>query len=92
MKKSKATQIREPIQIYMAPDERRFLDILANETGLSRAEVLRRGMRSFAAERAGNGGPMETFMRSMRQRRWPSEIASAHDEHLAEAYADDHKE
>jgi hypothetical protein len=76
----------------MAPDERRFLDILAHETGLSRAEVLRRGMRSFAAERAGDDGPMQTFMRSMRRRRWPSDIASAHDEHLAQAYADDHKE
>jgi hypothetical protein len=92
MNKSKATQIREPIQIYMAPDERRFLDTLAHETGLSRAEVLRRGMRSFAAEHAGDGGPMETFMRSMRERRWPGGVAAAHDEHLAEAYADDHKE
>jgi len=92
MKKAKTNQIREPIQIYMAPDERRFLDALAHATGLSRAEVLRRGMRSFAAERAGNDGPMETFMRSMRERRWPGDIASAHDEHLAEAYADDHKE
>jgi hypothetical protein len=92
MKKSKDTEVREPLQIYMAPGERRFLDSLAHETGLSRAEVLRRGMRSFAAERAGDDGPMQTLMRSMRQRRWPSDIASAHDEHLAEAYADDHKE
>ena len=92
MNKSRTNQIREPIQIYMAPDERRFLDTLAHETGLSRAEVLRRGMRSFAAERAGDGGPMETFMRAMRQRRWPSDVAAAHDEHLADAYTDDHKE
>jgi hypothetical protein len=86
------SEVREPIQIYMAPGERRFLDTLAAETGLSRAEILRRGMRSFAADRAGAGGPMETFMRSMRERRWPTNIASAHDQHLAEAYTDDHKE
>jgi hypothetical protein len=92
MKKSKDMEVREPLQIYMAPGERRFLDSLAEETGLSRAEILRRGMRSFAAERAGDSGPMETFMRLMRQRRWPSDIASTHDEHLAKAYADDHKE
>lgn len=92
MKKSKDAQIREPLQIYMAPGERRFLDSLAEETGLSRAEILRRGMRSFAAERAGDDGPMQVFMRSMRKRRWPSGIATAHDEHLAEAYADQHKE
>jgi hypothetical protein len=90
--KRKDSQIREPIQIYMAPGERRFLDSLAEETGLSRAEILRRGMRSFAAERAGDSGPMETFMRSMRERRWPTDIASAHDERLAEEYADDHRQ
>ena len=92
MKKSKDTEVREPLQIYMAPGERRFLDSLSRETGLSRAEILRRGMRSFAAERTGDGGPMMTFIRSMRERRWPPDMASAHDEHLAAAYADDHKE
>ena len=88
MTKSKDAEVREPLQIYMAPGERRFLDSLAKETGLSRAEILRRGMRSFAAERAGDGGPMASFMRSMRERHWPADIASAHDERLAEAYAD----
>lgn len=92
MKKRNDSQIREPIQIYMAPDERRFLDTLAHESGLSRAEVLRRGMRSFAAEHAGDDGPMQTFMKSMREHRWPSDIATAHDDHLAKAYADRHAE
>lgn len=85
-------EVREPIQIYMAPDERRFLDTLASETGLSRAEVLRRGMRSFAAEQAGDDGPMQTFMKSMREHHWPADIATSHDEHLAKAYADHHNE
>jgi len=40
MKKSKDTEVREPLQIYMAPGERRFLDSLSKETGLSRAEVI----------------------------------------------------
>lgn len=85
-------EVREPIQIYMAPGERRFLDTLASETGLSRAEVLRRGMRSFAAEHAGDDGPMQQFMKSMREHRWPPDIATAHDDHLAKAYADRHGE
>src|SRR6266545_1856528 len=46
-------RLREPLQIYITADERRLLDSLAGATGLSRAEILRRGMRSFAAERAG---------------------------------------
>ena len=90
-KRSKpASSLREPLQIYMAPDERRFLDSLAEETGLSRAEILRRGMRSFAAERAGDDGPMQAFMRSIRSARWPTDIATSHDEHLAREYRDRH--
>jgi len=90
-KPSKApSRLREPLQIYMAPDERRFLDSLAEETGLSRAEILRRGMRSFAAERAGDDGPMQAFMRSMRGARWPADIATSHDDHLAREYTDRH--
>jgi hypothetical protein len=85
------TQIREPLQVYMTPDERRLLDTLSSETGLSRAEILRRGLRSFAAERGGDDGPMQSFIRSVRDHRWPADIATAHDEHLAEAYADRHK-
>ena len=90
--KRKPEQVKEPIQIYMAPSERRFLDALAIETGLSRAEILRRGMRSFAAERSGEDGPMQTFMRNMRGHRWPKSIALDHDKHLADAYTDRHKE
>lgn len=91
-KKRAGSEVREPLQIYIAPDERRFLDMLSEETGLSRAEILRRGMRSFAAEHAGDDGPMQRFMRAMRQRRWPTDIAASHDDHLAEAYTDHHKE
>ena len=90
--KRKPEQAKEPIQIYMAPGERRFLDALALETGLSRAEILRRGMRSFAAERSGEAGPMQTFMRNMRAHRWPRGIAADHDKHLVEAYTDRHEE
>jgi hypothetical protein len=85
-------QVKEPIQIYMAPGERRFLDALALETGLSRAEILRRGMRSFAAERSGDSGPMQTFMQTMRAHRWPKGIAADHDTHLADAYTEAHEE
>jgi hypothetical protein len=91
-KKRIGSEVREPLQIYIAPDERRFLDMLSEETGLSRAEILRRGMRSFAAERAGDNGPMQKFMQAMRGRRWPADMAIAHDDHLADAYTDRHGE
>ena len=56
MKQPKRT-IREPLQIYMAGDERRLLDQLSDETGLSRAEILRQGLRQFAMQRAESSIP-----------------------------------
>lgn len=85
-------RVREPLQIYLTTDERRLLDTVAEATQLSRAEVLRRGLRSFAAQQAGEEGPMQHFMNSMREHRWASDIATAHDDHLAKAYSDSHEE
>ena len=86
----KPRTVREPIQVYMAADERRLLDRMAVETGLSRAEVLRQGLRKFAATVAGKNGPMQGFMQTMREKPLPADIASGHDEHLARAYRDKH--
>lgn len=82
--------VKEPIQIYIASDERRLLDRLATETGLSRAEILRQGLRSFAAQRAGEGGPVQTLMRALREYSIPGDMAVNHDEYLAAAYKDRH--
>jgi len=81
---------KEPLQIYMTADERRLLDTLSADTGLSRAEVLRRGLRSFAAEQGGEGGPMQTLLKSLRRAHWTPGIATEHDEQLARAYTDHH--
>lgn len=83
--------VREPLQIYMAPDERRLLDSMAEQTGLSRAEILRQGLRKFAADKTGSDGPVQEFMRAMREKPLPADIAEAHDDYLARAYADRHK-
>lgn len=82
--------VREPLQIYMAGDERRLLDQLSDETGLSRAEILRQGLRQFAMQRAGPGGPMDTLMRSLREKPLATDVAKSHDDHLARAYSDHH--
>jgi hypothetical protein len=89
-KRRARSQVSEPLQIYISTDERRMLDALAEETGLSRAEILRRGLKAFAAERAGEGGPMQELLLSLREAKWPTDIASHHDEHLARAYMDRH--
>ena len=86
----KPRSVREPLQIYLGSDERRLLDQLSSETGLSRAEILRQGLRQFAMQRAGSGGPMETLMRSLREKPLATDIAASHDDHLARAYSDEH--
>ena len=92
MNAKKATpRVREPIQVYIPAGERRLLDRLATESGLSRAEVLRRGLRSFAKEQSAGDSPMLRFLESMRGEDWPADIAREHDRYLAEAYLDEHR-
>jgi hypothetical protein len=87
----KADQVREPIQVYMASHERRLLDQVASETGLSRAEVLRQGLRAFAAQRFGNQGPMKKLMAELRKKSLSSDVAENHDDYLVSAYRDLHE-
>jgi hypothetical protein len=84
-------RVREPLQVYLDPDERGLLDRLARETGLSRAEILRRGLKSFAAEQGGRS-PMLEFMESMKDAEFPPDMAERHDDYLREAYLDRHDE
>jgi hypothetical protein len=78
-------RVREPVQVYLAPDDRDLLDRLALESGLSRAEILRRGIRSYAAAQAGPS-PMLRFVEGGAAGRWPADVAGRHDEVLAESY------
>ncbi len=81
----KPRRVREPLQVYLDPDERGLLDRLARETGLSRAEILRRGLKSFAAERGGKS-PMLEFMDSMKGVDYPPDMGVRHDDYLDEIY------
>ena len=91
-KKRSGARVREPLQVYLTSDERRILDRLAAHHSLSRAEVLRQGMRSFAKERNMDGGlpPMLKFMERMRGDDLPADIGRNHDHYLTEAIVDDH--
>ncbi|HEX6806746.1 MAG TPA: ribbon-helix-helix domain-containing protein [Gemmatimonadaceae bacterium] len=79
-------RVREPIQIYMEPEERELLDSLAADTRLPRAEILRRGLKMFAADRAGELGPMQRLLQSLQDSEWPADVAREHDAHLASAH------
>jgi hypothetical protein len=45
-----AREVREPVQVYLDQKDRELLEQVAKTKGWSRAEVLRRGLRSLAAE------------------------------------------
>ena len=77
--------VREPVQVYLAADDRDLLNRLADETGLTKAEILRRGMRSFAREQSGTS-PMLRFVSESTVEGWPDAAAVDHDSVLAEAY------
>jgi hypothetical protein len=77
--------VREPVQVYLDADDRDLLNRLAEEVGLSKAEILRRGMRSFAREQGG-ASPMLKFVTESVKGEWPEAVAEKHDEILAESY------
>ena len=77
--------VREPVQVYLAADDRDLLNRLAEETGLSKAEILRRGVRSFAREQRGES-PMLRFVSQITAEGWPDAAAVDHDTVLAEEY------
>lgn len=77
--------VREPAQVYLATDDRDLLARLTQVTGLSKAEVLRRGLRSFAREQGGES-PMLRFLEASAGGEWPSALAGDHDAALTEAY------
>ena len=81
----KPTSIREPVQVYLGQDDRDLLNRLVAETGLTKAEILRQGMRSFAREQGG-ASPMLRFIAESAQGDWPEGVAEKHDEILAESY------
>ena len=82
----RAAAVREPIQVYLTADERTELDRLAQEEGISRAEVLRRGIRSYALESAAGDSPVLDLITELKGSDWPANVATNHDDFLAESY------
>lgn len=78
-------RVREPVQVYLEADDSALLARLADETGLTKAEILRRGLRGFAAGH-GSGSPMLRFVAECGPSGWPAEVAARHDEALIESY------
>lgn len=90
-RKARSAQgVREPLQVYLTTGERETLDRLARQAGISRAEVLRRGLRSFAAEQQAGDSPMLRWIEKYGNIEVPSDLATRADDYLIEAYLDTH--
>ena len=88
-RKQTGSSVREPIQVYLTADERSVLDRLAEELDVSRAEVLRRGLVSYAVDQAKGRSPVLSLIKELRGADWPCDAAEKHDELLSRAYRDE---
>ncbi|MDB4913729.1 MAG: hypothetical protein JWM95_1373 [Gemmatimonadetes bacterium] len=87
MTKKHPGAVREPVQVYLEAPDRSMLDRAALETGLSRAEVLRRGLRRFASELLADESPALAFLDSASNAAAadaPPDAAVRHDDFLAD--------
>ena len=78
---------RAPVQVYLDTPDRSILERAAVATGLPRAEVLRRGLRRFAAELLADESPALAFLESAANAPppgTPPDVASRHDDYLAD--------
>ena len=78
-------RVREPVQVYLEVDDSSLLARLAATSGLSKAEVMRRGMRAFAREQDVES-PMLRYVAESGAGDWPAGVADDHDSVLAESY------
>lgn len=86
MAKSRQPPVREPVQVYLDPPDRTLLDELSERSGLSRAELLRRGLRRLAAEQLPDRSPGWSLDRIVGAlgpaTDLPDDLAARHDEYL----------
>ena len=88
MKKRQSPKtVREPVQVYLDAPDRSTLERAALASGLPRAEVLRRGLRQFAAELLADESPALAFLdvaANATPPGLPPDAATRHDEYLAD--------
>ena len=85
---SRTRLVREPVQVYLDAEDRALLEQVARSTGLARAEVLRRGLRSLAAATLAGGNEAEPLGYLIgvlgSGKTVPTDLADAHDRYLAQ--------
>lgn len=74
--------------MYLSKPDRDLLDEVAARSGLSRAEILRRGLRRVGAEVLAAEHPVLRFLDDVTGNDWPSDtpddVGERHDHYLTE--------
>ncbi len=84
--KKSGRRVRAPVQVYLDPADRDLLEQVVRATGLSRAEILRRGLRRVADEALTERAPGWSLDRLVGPQGaaadLPKDLAERHDEYL----------
>jgi len=79
-------KVREPVQVYLDPEDKSLLERVARSTDLPQAEILRRGLRRIAAELLTDAGPGSSLSHLIGALEGaedlPADLAARHDEYL----------
>jgi hypothetical protein len=85
-------RVREPVQVYLDRQDRDLLEQLVASTGLPRTELIRRGLRTLAAETLASRPPgksMEALIGLFGDASdLPADLSDRHDAYLAQAIED----
>ncbi len=80
-----AKYVREPVQVYLDRPDVDLLDDLVRTTGLTKAELLRRGIRRLSAEVLGEKRPgwsLDHLVGSLDETPATPDLSVRHDEYL----------
>jgi hypothetical protein len=81
----KSARVREQVVVYLQKHDRELLERLADETGLSRTELFRRGLRQLADQvltEQKPGSSLDYLIASAGESNFPADVAERHDYYL----------
>ena len=90
LKPTRPSAVREPVQVYLAPEDSTLLARLALESGLAKAEIIRRSVRSYARTMQ-RESPMMRYMNESLTAKWSGPPITDIDAELAEEYMNTHE-
>ena len=77
---------KTPFQVYLDDRDKSLLSRLADDTRLSKAEVVREAIRRWARELSGDHDALLDLVGTMDDPSLPSDLSSRHDEYAVRGY------